>query len=698
MPQVPLYEGPQVRSQALRPVYQRTPDVSSGAQAVARSVQEFGDVVEKDMYRRAETEANQADRTITAAWLEWDAANRQKYRGASVAEYEKAAQDWWDRAPQDYGPMFSDIAKAAVGRDLVRKKSQAMSSVREYVSRESERFADESSAANITTSIQFGVSTGDVAGSAQQIRDIVAAQGARKRWTTGMVQAEQLKALSNLHLAQITKLAATDAAAARQYYDANKLEIGATQQPRVEEVLKGEADNQFASQFAASVAAKPLSEQLAEAAKITDPTRREKALTEIRNNHAMVKAAQQEREQAVADQAWQLVGQGQRVPEALLVQMDGRTRVQLQDYVKEKAKQAAAGEPVKTDWPTYINLRERLAAGEKINLTPYTTKIAPAQLEQLLDIQSKAATPGSVKQDAMLTDNQRIDLALDGLGIDKKKNPEAAGRFATVVDQRVRAASLAKGGKELTPDEKQKIIDQVSLDKVYVDEWGRDPEKPTALLTQDELTKAYVRVNGKNVPVSSVPAADRQQIIAALRATSLPVTEQAIVEMYFKGKSSAAPAAAPAPTAAPAGARSVSGTVTPAPAAAPAPAPAPTRAPAPAPAPARAAAPTPAPAPAVPAAPATAERDRMNEPFTKGEIETTPGMRFTGMRFTDKVAGPDKYNDARNWEYVVGSVYDVRLSGRPPQAMRYLGAKPGQPLDPANWALPNRSSAGTVSR
>lgn len=88
----------------------------------------------------------------------------------------------------------------------------------------------------------------------------------------------------------------------------------------------------------------------------------------------------------------------------------------------------------------------------------------------------------------------------------------------------------------------------------------------------------------------------------------------------------------------------------------------------------------------------------MNEPFTKGEIETTPGMRFTGMRFTDKVAGPDKYNDARNWEYVVGSVYDVRLSGRPPQAMRYLGAKPGQPLDPANWALPNRSSAGTVSR
>jgi len=46
-------------------------------------------------------------------------------------------------------------------------------------------------------------------------------------------------------------------------------------------------------------------------------------------------------------------------------------------------------------------------------------------------------------------------------------------------------------------------------------------------------------VNGRNVPVSSVPATDRRQIISALRATGQTVTEQNIVQMFVdaqKGK------------------------------------------------------------------------------------------------------------------------------------------------------------------
>jgi hypothetical protein len=100
----------------------------------------------------------------------------------------------------------------------------------------------------------------------------------------------------------------------------------------------------------------------------------------------------------------------------------------------------------------------------------------------------------------------------------------------------VRLASTAKGGKDLTADEKQAVVDRVVMDKVYVDEWGTDPQKPIALLTPDEMKKAYVNVNGKNVPVSSVPATDRRQIIKALQTTGQQPTEQAIVEMYLAGK------------------------------------------------------------------------------------------------------------------------------------------------------------------
>ena len=179
-----------------------------------------------------------------------------------------------------------------------------------------------------------------------------------------------------------------------------------------------------------------------------------------------------------------------------------------------------------------------VAAGEQVDLRPYTTRIAGPQMEQLLDIQTKAKEPKSPKQDAMFTDEQRINNALQGLGIDRhsknKAQQDAAGQFAAEVDRRVRAESAAKGGKDLTADEKQRVIDGITMDKVYVDEWGRDPEKPLALLTPDQLGKAYVKSGGREVKLSSVPAADREAIIRGRRARGLPVTEQAIVDTYVK--------------------------------------------------------------------------------------------------------------------------------------------------------------------
>jgi hypothetical protein len=158
----------------------------------------------------------------------------------------------------------------------------------------------------------------------------------------------------------------------------------------------------------------------------------------------------------------------------------------------------------------------------------------------------KTAAPGSVKQDSMLTDEARINTALTGLGIDKKKNPEGASSFTLEVDRRVRAESAAKGGKDLTADEKQRIVDTVSMDKVYVDEWGRDPEKPIFQLGDDDLKNAYVRLptrkdiygNQKyeNVYLNTIPSTDRMQIISALKKRGMPVTEQAIAAIYVTTK------------------------------------------------------------------------------------------------------------------------------------------------------------------
>ena len=534
MPVVPTYR-PEVREQALEGGFQRTVDVSAGARALGQGLTQVAEAADRMDLRDAQAKASDAESKITTEWMKWDAENRNKFRGANADGYAPAAETWWKTAGETYGKDLDPRSKALASRNLTSKQTAAMGNVLTFSAAEKERHADETYTADVNTTIQFGVTSGDVASTAVQIREKAAVLGARKGWTTEQVQAEAGKNLSSMHLAQITKLAEMDATKAQAYYDANKAEVNFAQQARVEQVLKGEMDNQFATQTAAAMADKPLSEQLAEAAKITDPQRREKTLNQVRNNSALVKQAQQEQEAKFSDQAWQLFAKGQKIPESVLAGMNGRERAQLQESQRTRSERLAQGTPVKTDMNTYIDLREKLARGEKVDLRGYTEKIGKTEMEQLLDIQT-SASKGGVKQDSMLTDEARINAAIVGLGIDKKRNPEAAVSLTNEIDRRVRLASSAKGGKDLTADEKQGIVDRVVMDKVYVDEWGTDPQKPLALLTPDEVKKAYVRVNGKSVPVSSVPAMDRRQIIKALQATGQQPTEQAIVEMYLAGK------------------------------------------------------------------------------------------------------------------------------------------------------------------
>lgn len=534
MPTVPIYREP-LASKALEGGFQQTVDVSQGSRALAQGLGSLGEATDRIVRRDAEAASSKADTEIAAGWLKWDAENRRKFQGENAGGYTEASEKWWREAAQTYGSTLDPMAKGMVGQSLARRKAASMGQVAQFVETEKEKHADEMHDANVGTTIQFGVSSGDVVGAAERVRELAAAKGVRKGWKAEQVQAEVGKNLSTLHLAQISKLVETSPEAADAYYAKNKDEVAFALQPKIEQMLKAEGDNAFAKQTAASVAALPLSEQLAEASKITDPQRREKTLQEIKSNHTLVKEAQAEKEREFGDKAWQLVGQGKRVPESILMAMDGRERVQLQEHLRAKAERGTAAP--KTDPADHARLidmmlndpeafkKERIAAA----------RLSPSDLEQFAAKQQALRGTGG-KQDSMLTDEARLSGALVGAGIDAKKKPELAYQVRSEVDRRVRAESNAKGGKELTADEKQKVIDTVLLDKVYVDEWGSDPQKPLATLAPEELSKAYVRVNGQDVKVSTVPMADRQQIIMALRKNGLPTTEQAIVEVYLRNK------------------------------------------------------------------------------------------------------------------------------------------------------------------
>ena len=488
MPVVPTYE-PRVREQALEGGFQRAPDAGRDLMQAGEAMMRVADVVDRIDLRDAQAKAFDAEAKITSEWLQWDGQARQKYRGQNVDGYAQAAEEWWKKAAETYGKDLDPRARALVNKSLTEKRLQAINSVGTFVNAEKERHADEAYAADILTTIQFGVTTGDVAGVARQIREKAAVLGARKGWTTEQVQAEALKNLSNLHLAQVTKLVESDdpnaVQAAQAYYDANKAEIKFEYQPRIEQVIKGEADNKFASQFAASVANKPLGEQLAEAAKINDPARREKTLTQIHNNYALVKQEREEREAAAANQAWQLFAQGKRIPEAILAQMPGRERAQLQETMRARAERLAAGRSVKTNPVRLAELldmaRDNPEEFKRQRLAALTEQIGLSDLEQLARLQREMLSPD--KEQGAITTLQAISIYT------RDMDKSTAALFQSEALNAIDRFQIEKK-RPPTIEERRKILDDLVVEGTIERRFWFDTTKRRFEMTPEERARA----------------------------------------------------------------------------------------------------------------------------------------------------------------------------------------------------------------
>jgi hypothetical protein len=485
MPQVPVYGGPQVAADPLRPVQARALDVSSGTRAIGQGLANLGEGIDRYAEREAQAQAFNAEDTLTKEWLAWDSQARKHYVGEKATEYEAAAAEWWAKAPETVGTTLNPRARELVGRSLAQKRNSAMASVMTAAGAEKERHADQVALADIDSTLQFGVTTGNVDAARIQIQEKVSALGARKGWSTELVQKAQGEYLSQMHMAQIDSLPAE---AGLAYFREHRDEIDFDKQGRTEKYLERSIE------------------------------------VEQKQREADAEKATRDAEDAAMNQALSLYANNDKVPPSLMSTLAPRDRIQLQNMIETRA----AGREVKTDIATYLELNDAIGRGEAVDLRKYSNAISTSDLKGLAEKQGKS------QQDGFLTDEQRQNKALLDLGIDKKKQGEEAYAVLGLIDQRTREASTAKGNKSLTPDEKQAVIDGVVLDRVYVNEWGTDPQKLAPLLTPEETSGAYVKVGDKEVLISAVPADKRMAIISARRARGLPVTEQAIVETYLR--------------------------------------------------------------------------------------------------------------------------------------------------------------------
>ena len=87
MPRIPTYEGPQVRSEALRPVYQRAPDLISGARQIAQALAAGAEMLDRRIERDAQDEAFKLELQVRTDYQRQRAALRDQYKGDQADQY-----------------------------------------------------------------------------------------------------------------------------------------------------------------------------------------------------------------------------------------------------------------------------------------------------------------------------------------------------------------------------------------------------------------------------------------------------------------------------------------------------------------------------------------------------------------------------------------------------------------------------------
>lgn len=465
MATVPTYGGPRVRSDPLRAVQAQSPDVSSGLRAAAGAIATVGEEFDKIALRDDQTAAFDAHAKLQADWMAADQDLRGRFRGAHADQYKAEAEKWWADAPAKYGeglsPRGAQIARTAVQQT----RAQALAGAQRFWGAEKERAADMAAESAKGTEIQFAMTDGSaeaIAVSERKIAGINAALAARRGLDADTLQLMNLKDMSDMHAGRVEALLQQDPVAAQSYFDTNKVKIA----PGAQKALAGRlesAGNLVKAQAVADDVTTRFADDMAGGMRWIEENmsgEQEKiAKAEAMQRYSYREAAARDAQERAYGQAQLEVERGGRVSAATFAGLTPGHKAAILNRQQAEARARAAdaaGRPPKTDWALYADLRMRAAAGEKIDVRQYVDKLAGGQVEQLLDIQTRAAKPEKAPEVASTEQQMSIALAASGI------KGENAGQFrARVMDE---LAGMARTtGKEPGYDDRQKVIDRMLL-------------------------------------------------------------------------------------------------------------------------------------------------------------------------------------------------------------------------------------------
>lgn len=559
MPQIPVYDKPLVAPDALPGVRQSSVASPGMLSQQGQEAQRMGDAISRSATALGRIEAEQQEKDDLQAVFTAEAGLLSEYgefkretmksrRGVFSKGVGKDTAAWWNEKMGEYTGTMPERQRVALQQRLLRTRLSAVDSMAEFETGEQRVEREKALTATIALRTTDAVAA---VGSSQEVAlmndakfailQSVRTSAAVEGWHKYREDEVTLAVLHNFHTQILQRLAADEGGAekAAAYFAGNK---GEMDMAKSEDLIK-----LTAAAKSRDTAAKAVDDLLGKA------TTEGEGLEWIRTN-LEGEARDQARlrwKEHFADQAQavnrtqteytdrfysELAAKGSisKVDPLVLKNMDPKVLVSERRLAEDRARVASGKESkIETDWGLYTDLRNEAirdpAAFARKDMRQYLSRLAPAQLEQVLDLQNQAAKPTAAGKD-WRTISQRIGDVRDSVSWPAGNNgKEERGKFEFAATQEV-DKFVAQHNREPDANELNKITGRLLLEgkveRPYF--FDRSARMFEVLGTPDEAKFT-----------AEIPDTDRAGIIGAFKKTrgdNFIPTEAQIREAFNKLK------------------------------------------------------------------------------------------------------------------------------------------------------------------
>jgi hypothetical protein len=544
MPKIQTYDRLQVQPGALPGVRQSSvvsPDMlgtnARQARATAAGLAELSGDLQQQQDRDDTTAIFAAETAIQTDYLKFQREARNR-RGMSADGITREADEWWEKTTGEYSAPLSARQKTLLQQRIAKTRLTSVAGMSEWEDGQKRQGRQEVLTAANAAAIDHA--TSQVGTSIQGVAIETARQNIIRGITTHaqiekldplVRDAEIIKATTHLHTQVLQNMTARpgNATAAKEYFEKYKGEINGEQHDALVKMFDGAVSIEKAQAVTDTLSKQGVTEAEGLAWIRENTTGEERKDAEDAWVQRIARDVQaRERAQATAfDTATAIYAKTGRladIPPHIRDAMDGKAWLALRKDAQEAAKLAMGKEPtLKTDWNVYGALREEARTNpEKFaqtDLRKYYAVLAPAQREQLEDMRDKLSKPE--KRVEVLTDDKQVSIMVGKLGLKLKDKAQfEAAAFTALQDETNR-----NGGKPLTVEQRQKVIDRMAL----------EGEIPGRLYNPNRRMYEVAGTPEAAAFMPDVPSVDRKNIIEAYQAKRKRVpTEQEIQTEYMK--------------------------------------------------------------------------------------------------------------------------------------------------------------------